>query len=289
MSPESRLAFLLCCSTTSLGCVSASGIPGGPLPRGGGASFKSAFAFPVGYGKTTIASDDGTIQGTYSDSYADGRSFFFVPTQIGLRIAPLSYIDVAADLGWRDSGIEARLGLPEGSQPLPVALTGGYRLGYGILSAPANLHPNYAYARVEAYPRLWTSRERPWYGVFTAGMSRGNRYHAIRLPPQFNSCDMFCSPGAEFVRDETRVELSLGIDYRNRKGFTFGVVIMPYRVIASGPVQSVNFTGSPYHVVNHQQDFGGLIAVTFGYALLFGDISTIPNSAPVLESEVPDQ
>jgi hypothetical protein len=254
------------------GCVSASGIPGGPLPKGGGFAINTAIAAPVAVGRADAISWNGRDRGTYSDATAD-HSLFPMFARAGARLAPASYFDVAADIGWVEAGAEVRVGLPEGTRPFPVALAGGYRAGWEPLFTN-RFSPTFGYGRLEAYPLFWSGTEgRRLSAVLTAGISHGDRYHSVTLPrSQFNeNGDNIGNPEVEVLRRETRLEATLGVDAHPYRGLLLGFYFMPYRVInESSTLLQVYFEGAQGSTLTrYQQDFGLLLAFTVGYAFHF--------------------
>jgi len=251
--------------------VSASGIPGGPLPRGGAFTVSAAMAAPYAEGKADAISWNGRDSGSYRDATADHTPFpMFART--GARLAPTSYFDIAADIGWIEGGAEFRIGLPEGTRPFPVALAGGYRAGWEPLFVN-RFSPAFGYGRLEVYPLLWSGKDRRRLSaVLTGGLSHGDRYHSVTLPRmQFNlNGDTLGDPEVEILRRETRFEATFGVDGRPHRGLLAGLYLMPYWVVNQSAPQQVYFDGAQGStLVRYQQDFGLLVALNVGYEFYF--------------------
>lgn len=271
--PVWRLAMLLSAASVLSGCASASGIPGGPLPRGGGFSFNGAVAVPFAFGQVEVRSPRSEQIIKHSDPTAD-HTPIFPAMRAGIRIAPNSYFDMASDLGFNEGGVEARVGLPEGSEPMPLALAAGYRMGWEKFP-DYRFGTAFGYGRAEAYPLLGNWNERTIHGVITAGLSYGNRYHGVGLPHEFNSNgDNYpAMPLIEVLRRETRFEATLGViahPLQSRK-LPLGLQFMPYWVTNASPnfIQTHIQQAQVSEIIGYRQNFGFLVAFTIGYMSRF--------------------
>lgn len=255
------------------GCISSSGIPGGPLPRGGGFTVNGAFAAPIGIANADVRST--SVSSTkVRDATADHAPLPMLD-RAGVRIAPTSYFDLATDIGLNELGVEARAGLPERSYPFPFAITGGYRRGWEPYMT-SKFTPEFAYGRLEVYPLFWSDAERDIYGVFTGGASYGNRFHSLSLPDNFHvQHDMSIEIGApqlQVLRRETRLEATLGVQARPIRSLPLGFYFMPYVVANRDPrVLQTGLDGadSSTQLVRYQQNFGFIVAVQVGYTYFF--------------------
>jgi hypothetical protein len=268
-----RIVCALVVVTFAQGCISASGIPGGPLPRGGGFTINGASALPVGFAKVDIKESDSTPATSVRDATAD---HFPIPMihRIGARFAPTSYFDFAADVALNEAGIEARIGLPERTDPFPFAVTGGYRRGWEPYMR-TQYDPEFVYGRIEVYPLLASNADRDLYGVLTGGLSYGNRFHSVTLPSQFENPDSMIhigSPQLEILRRETRVEATIGLTSHPVRSLPLGLFFMPYVVANRNPqILQLGGEGAGYghQFVGYQQDFGFVVAVQVGYTYYF--------------------
>lgn len=250
----------------SSGCVMAPSIPGGPL-QGTGISGNVATGYEVARGTATLAASRGRTA-RITDGEADGFNGLLVPTRLGGRVGIVDWVDVAGDAGWGDGGVEARVGLPEGSRPLPVALAMGYRSGAWGLAHGTNQFLRETRARIEAYPRLLLKGSVRLHLVTALGVSVGNRYHVVTLPePYANRPGVDSGPSLiEFTRDETRVEAAIGIELR-RRALVASFVALPYATVAGASIAHDACGCWPWHLAAYEQGVGAAFFATIGFSL----------------------
>src|ERR1700690_2366203 len=99
----------------TMACASVPSTPGGPLQRAGVVQVAETQLYDVS--RIQIATDQGSSQGFHKD--AGGLAM--LPIRLGGRVSVADWFDAAGDWGSADSGAEIRVGLPEGTRPLPLA------------------------------------------------------------------------------------------------------------------------------------------------------------------------
>ena len=201
----------------------------------------------------------------------------------------IDWLDLAADLGAYDAGVEVRVGLPEGSEPLPLALSWGYRTRGPIEDGPSDRKRREWRLRLEAYPLLYAEDRTRLHGILTGGASFGVRYHEIQLPSSFDDgdwgADELGSTNLSFLRDESRLEAALGVDLRvarrrpdgtTRWGGAYSFVAMPYWVVRAGEPYDASCNHCwQWSPVGYAQNFGVFFFVTAGFFRVFHRV-TVP-------------
>jgi len=252
--PSLALAALL---LGTIACASIPSTPGGPLQRAGVVQVSETQIYDVS--RIDITTDQGGQQGFQRDA----GGFYLLPVRLGGRVAITDWFDGAGDWGSADSGAEIRVGLPEGTRPLPFAFLVGARtdalaLSLGRHNSTGQQHE--LRARLEAYPALLSpSAESPTriHGVLALGASHGRHYHSFTVNYQ-----------ASLLRDEDRMEGALGVELR-RGRFVGSLIIMPYYVVRSSALTSLECDFGDCitaHVLGFQQSFGMAIALNLGLA-----------------------
>jgi hypothetical protein len=262
------------------GCVGAPGIPGGPL-QGTGVTLSGSYGYAAAPARITMRSTNDGHSDSYSDPAADAVNFPLLPSRLGGRVGITKWFDAAGDLALIDSGFEFRAGLPEGAQPLPMALSLGVRRGTWGLETFANHRSSEQRLRFEAYPRIaqWSGRARLNL-ISTLGVSTGHRFHPLRDSARFGRSNpnggadegpMIPTPDFAFhtyvYRDETRVDGSLGIELRQWR-FYSSLVLMPYVVTSSGRPLGVCEGCGDWELQSFRSNFGATLFLTLGVSFL---------------------
>ncbi|MEO7035628.1 MAG: hypothetical protein ABI548_17015 [Polyangiaceae bacterium] len=260
-------------SVASSGCIGAAGIPGGPL-QGTGATLGGSYGYALAPAEVTLQRTPDGSRSTFHDVAGDALNFPLFPARLGFRAGLTDYFDAAGDLSFLDSGFEVRGGLPEGARPIPFTVSLGVRRGaWGLLDSD-NRFSHEERVRFEAYPRLGENEEFRFNLIATAGVSIGRRYHPFVMPGRYGDQrneNEEGSFGPEFkdrvLRDETRLEGSIGFEARHRRFFT-SLVLMPYVVAHSSNTDGHCTSCYNWTVNDYQSNFGAALflsaGVTFG-------------------------
>lgn len=262
------------------GCIAAPGIPAGPL-QGTGVTLSGSYGYALAPARIAMQSTVDGRSDHYGDHAADAVNVPFFPSRLGGRVGLTKWFDAAGDISWLDSGLELRAGLPEGSEPFPMALSLSARSGaWGLLSL-ANRDSTEQRVRFEAYPRLVTWSEGARLNLIsTLGVSTGRRFHPLALPDRFAPKDNDDSndegpmiPVPEFpnyayvYRNETRLEGSVGCEVRKQNVFG-SLVLMPYAVTGSSHLLGVCKDCENWQIQRFRSNFGAALFFTVGVSFL---------------------
>jgi hypothetical protein len=155
-----------------------------------------------------------------------------IPITAGVRQSLGAHADLAATLGWHDSGLELRLG-PGPGEGVPWAITAGARAGrFGLLGDRRTYEGR---VRFEAYPRLPTPTGPSSIEMaLSLGVSAGLFSHFLPLPDNREPSDTpSAPPNVQILRPEVRIEGAIGIGAQTAGG-GFTVALMPWVAVASG-------------------------------------------------------
>jgi hypothetical protein len=167
-------------------------------------------------------------------------SFTIFPRRLELRVAPVSFIDVGADLGWLDGGVDVRVGVPAAAgRVLAGNLALGFRSGEPIpIDSTRGMHS--LWARLEAYPLLHEERHPRGVtmgrAVLALGVDAGLFYHAVTKP--YDSTDaQFDGPplgrdDIDLPRRELRIEAALGYHVASAERTSALIAFEPYWVVS---------------------------------------------------------
>jgi len=250
------------------GCIGAPGIPGGPL-QGTGVTFSGAYGYALAPARVTLQSTATGRRSSFRDAAGDAMNIPFLPSRLGGRVGITDWFDAAADLSMLDSGLELRAGLPEGTEPFPVALALGVRRGsWGVLERE-NRFSTEQRLRLEAYPRLAELRYIRLNLISSLGVSTGRRYHPFYLPNRFqpydDSSEGFPGPtlDPQLLREETRLELSAGLELRQRRFFA-SIVLMPYLVTGAHQLTGSCGQCGEWQVQSYESRVGASLFISAG-------------------------
>jgi hypothetical protein len=255
------------------GCIGAAGVPGGPL-QGTGATLGLSYGVALAPASVALRTATGA-RSSYWDNAGDAQNFPIVPSRVGTRFGIGKWFDVAGDVSWLDSGFELRAGLPEGAQPLPMALSLGVRSGSMGLVQAGNRGSFEQRLRLELYPSLWRNdRGLRLNLIATAGVSRGRRYHPLQVPSRYTNQIEVQGPDPDprvdlsVQRDEVRAEASAGVELRDGELFLSGV-LMPYVVTGAGAATGSCRTCDGYRFDGLRQPFGVALFISLGVTFSF--------------------
>jgi hypothetical protein len=246
------------------GCALTGSAPAGPLHAGTTTQIQPSWAFAYGRGSARVA---GTRVTGNAESYGGtGWELLPFPMRLGLRQSLGSAVEISGDLGWLDSGVEARIGTPGGGGAFPIAIAAGLRRGpfpFGVGEETLSGH-----ARFEVYPDISEARDGSVRLSLSLGVGVGSFAHSLTLPSsyQFTGGDApdFDPFGAIVVRPEARLELGVGILNIGPRG-GIGATLLPWIVLASGAPTKPVCSGceSPtLAVTDYSQSWGLSLVIT---------------------------
>jgi hypothetical protein len=256
--------WLICVSLAcSFGCALVPGVPAGPLGgRGIRAGVTYAYAYaPASAETTTPSGAPYTLRGN-SEMFR-GALPSFVPLRAMVRANPTSFLDVGADIGWMDAGLQLRAGPLDRHSRLPWGIELEWRTGQTTYFDDPLARRARAYrARLELYPALGTFGYLDAFGVLTLGVSTGTRLHYVwGVPAAFDTAQEGPFPAGLLVsRDETRLEASLGA-HGSGKMLAVTVALQPWLGLHQGAVRGATCDTCSLEFQSLDVDWGlGLVA-----------------------------
>lgn len=239
----------------SLGCVSTSAGPRGPLP-GHGAQFAVATVAAFGSGSAQPTVEDPTLP----ERQAVASPFALLPGRAEFRFAPLDWADWGGDIGWLGSGFDLRVGIPATTEQTWIG-----NIALGVRSsrvAPVDDpgETGSVWGRLEAYPRLLPGDGR---FVLALALHHGTFNHSSEVGLDRDGAGLWPSWGYSVVRRELRLETAVGYYWGTQRSSAM-IVVEPYFVLDAGePLR-------PEGVRRYSQSFG-LVVVFRGALLLLGE------------------
>jgi hypothetical protein len=231
-------------------------MPGGPLQ---GLSLQGE----LGYALTNAPGEviDTALDGSKTRYEASEVAFSPFPTRIGARLGVIDWVDVAVDYSWLDVGAEVRIGVPEWSPPLPMALSLSHRTtDFGVIVGDLD-HREWR-LRAEAYPPLVIGNTERSFWVTALGMSTGQSAHSYFAEHEFG-----------LLRDETRLEAALGAELRNHRAVV-ALIAVPHVVVDSD--RTYDLAGE--RALELRQSFGLTVFLKLGVAFTFHDRHEVAGS-----------
>lgn len=151
---------------------------------------------------------EGTRPTVESSSDYYGLNFPIAPRRIEGRLAPVSWADIGADIGWLDGGVDVRFGVPAAPGRFWVgSLALGVRSGQpGPFKQTRGTHSYWA--RLEGYPLLHESKNESHRAVVALGLNGGVFFHHV--PDGSSDRGAFNEFATNVFREELRVETALG-------------------------------------------------------------------------------
>lgn len=176
-----------------------------------------------------------------------GLNFPIPPRRLEGRLAPVSWADLGADIGWLDGGVDVRFGVPAAAgRFFAGSLALGMRSGQ-----PGPIHPTKGthsfWGRLEAYPLVRESSEGSQRAVVALGLNGGVFYHQMsEAPTSNNGGEGFGFDGTPILRRELRLEAALGYFVKPPTTAALLFAVEPYWVVrgndgSGGPI------GTTYH------------------------------------------
>jgi len=262
-------SLILVCS--GVGCAAAPPGPRGPLTEAG-ARFAVDWSVAAGDarlerpGKPTIKSS--------ADYY--GVNFPLPPRRLEARLAPVSWADIGADIGWLDGGVDVRFGVPSARGRFWAGnVAFGMRSGQPGPIAPTKSTYSY-WARLEAYPLVHErSDERgvreSHRAVLALGLDGGLFSHQLSAPGEPGGDVGGGSYSAlQIRRRELRVEGAVGYFLEPRGAAAVLLGLEPYWVADADAVAA-----GPYH-----QTWGVVLVISASFFLRAHQARSSASQAP---------
>ena len=212
-----------------VGCAAAPPGPRGPLSEAG-AQF--AIDWSVAVGKARLARPGRAVNKGTADYY--GLNFPIPPRRLEGRLAPVSWADLGADLGWLDGGVDVRVGVPAAAGRFFAGnLALGMRSGRpGPIRETKGTHS--FWGRLEAYPLLAESSQGSQRGVVALGLNGGVFYHQVSEAAESDEGDegsFGFDDGTPIFRRELRLEAAVGYFVKPATLAALLIAVEPYWVV----------------------------------------------------------
>lgn len=212
----------------SLGCAAAPPGPRGPLSEAG-VQFALDWSVAAASARYSRAAGQGSVESS-SDYY--GANLPLPPRRLEARLAPVSWADVGADLGWIDRGADVRFGVPAAAGRF---FAGNVALGLRSGGPIRRTEPTHSYwARVEAYPLLLESPENSHRALVSLGLNSGVFYHEVPIPEyadEVSDTGWLTDYSTRIYREEVRLEAALGYFLKPRAAASLLLAAEPYWVV----------------------------------------------------------
>jgi hypothetical protein len=229
LSVAGRLRVGVVLGCLGFGCAAAPPGPRGPLSEAG-AQF--ALDWSVAVGKARLARPGKPLHKGTADYY--GLNFPIPPRRLEGRLAPVSWADLGADIGWLDGGVDVRFGVPAAAgRFFPGNLALGMRSG-----RPGPIHETKGthsfWGRLEAYPLLRESSEGSQRAVVALGLNGGVFYHQMSVATGSDDNDeggLGFDDGTSIFRRELRLEAAIGYFMKPPATAALLLAVEPYWVV----------------------------------------------------------
>ena len=213
------------------GCALTSPAPGGPLRGSSFSEIQPSWAMAYGRASATVGgvpvSGNGQTEVVGKDRVPIPN---LVPLTFGVRRQIGPVFEVSADVGWVDSGLGIRIGLPS-AELVPLVLSAGARTGKISVFGDDSYQGLLA---VEAYPDVSRKRDGSFRLVLSLGLAAGAFEHQLALPDSFDSGSdaPHGFPVASVVRQEVRLQTSVGVSLV-RRDRAIVVALSPWILLAA--------------------------------------------------------
>jgi hypothetical protein len=215
----------------SVGCAAAPPGPRGPLSESG-VQFAVDWSVAVASARYSRGAGQGSVESS-SDYY--GANLPLPPRRLEARLAPVSWADIGADLGWIDGGVDVRFGMPAAAGRFFAG-----NLAFGLRSGKSGpfqrTKPTHSYwARLEAYPLLRESRDDSHRAIVSLGLNRGVFYHEVPVSNFVDDSEggsgWYSDFSTPIFREELRLEAALGYFLKPRGAASLLLAAEPYWVV----------------------------------------------------------
>lgn len=267
-----RVTAALVASLAASGCALMPGVPAGPIP-GVGARLGGTFAHAYGAADVAIREPSGErteVRGNAALSPAYGLDGpVLTPLRLGARVTPTRWLELGADAGILDLGLQLRAGPLDAARAVPWGVELEWRTGHGRFDSGFVERRRSYRARVEVYPALpLGGAAADAFGVIAAGASTGRELLQPLLPPRFDEYgEHFNGIPLEVLRDEARLELAVGAHWLWPVAF-LSAVVMPWFTLNDGGVRALGCQDcTPIELESVQSAWGFGIALSGGLVL----------------------
>ncbi len=255
-------------ATLLASCAHAPPAPPGPL-RGPGVQGSFDFHFTVAPAKLAVTAPDAIFRGQ-AGGFGGGPPP--IPHRLGARIAGAHWFDLGYDISFLDMGADLRIGqsLELSSVPWAIAVagrTGAWMPGRerGLLDDAYELR-----VRAELYPPLKQKEASLLAGIFSVGLSIGDRFAVVETGEYDNSV----SSGPNVLWRDVRLEATLGLssdDLRTGRTVAIQYGAMPYVTLVAPRVLdcSVCDGAASAHL---QQNYGVVAFLKFAFFVPFSRV-----------------
>jgi hypothetical protein len=214
------------------GCALTPPIPGGPLRPGTYTAAQVAWAYA--YGPARASERGQQISGNGQMTGRGEPIGSVVPVVIGIRQALAKHVELAADYGFLNSGVELRAGTGAEESRWPAAISlqaRSSRLAIGV--SDNNPGPTYEVRlRFEVYPEVVSAEK---HLMLSLGVSHGVFEHSIAGPEEQGGDVPDLEARFVAARPETRLEFGVGFDLQVRHA-ELRFAALPWVVLGSGGV-----------------------------------------------------
>ena len=208
-----RCAIGLAVGLTALSCMSCAAAPKGPRGPLQGPGAKVAIDWSVAASYATLEREGKADLAGSSDHY--WTNLPLPPRRLELRLAPFSWMDVGAEIGWLDGSADVRFGVPaEPGRWFSAAWGVGVRSGQ-IGLVEDTKRTNGLWARSELYPLLFmrgAGRQTRQHRLALAlGVDAGTFYHQLARPIEDDDVNEGVGfTATQLLREELRLESAFG-------------------------------------------------------------------------------
>ncbi|MBC8131855.1 MAG: hypothetical protein H7X95_02660 [Deltaproteobacteria bacterium] len=246
-------------ATGWVGCAAAPAGPRGPL-LGPGIEAATDWSYARAAAAATLS--DGLSTKGGADNYWGDLTI--LPRRLEGRLSPLPWFDIGGQIGWLGGGADARIGIPAlPGRFLAVNLAAG--IDTGDIGPTHGTKPTRSrWVRLETYPAL-PFLDFNFRLVVAAGIHAGRFFHQLPDPrPQASFNDGFAPGAINIIRNETRLETSVGAFLFPRPEASFLFTISPYFVLdADAPGPGCVDCSAP--VVDYRQSWGLVVVTRYAF------------------------
>jgi hypothetical protein len=204
------------------------------------------------------------------------------PSHVGLRAAPVRWLDFGIDLGPLETGLQLRAGPLDAARPLPWGVELEWRSGLLSLAnwfrkggeLPVALSRNVLRLRGELYPPLGGRSPESGlprsFGMLALGASVGRELASIvNLPRAFESNEAEGPWPSQLLglRWEARLEAAVGVQLRTEPDHRYMLVLMPWLTLHRGKMNDRDCGGCSLEILEIASGGGLTLALAGSWKL----------------------